>query len=223
MLHRNKRHTCVCDFEWILLRMKWWILISFCVKRFYVCIGHLFSGCQNKEQLDINLTLIKFDYFKLQTIGQRTVHLWFFTPLQLGLNHHQFLQSTPLSPTVIYTECRSKASLVLYFNCISFRSLKTFYTLLTRSLIGVVEVASSPEGWFWAPETRERHPGSFTGPSPHPGAYTADLRGDESRGLPPPRRLPLPVTHRSWGKPHRSKMWLIFAAVCSEFIACCNS
>ncbi|KAA8595307.1 hypothetical protein FQN60_012442 [Etheostoma spectabile] len=73
-----------------------------------------------------------------------------------------------------------------------FRSL----TRLARSFIEVVVVASSPEGCFWAPGNRERQPGSCIGLLPRPGAYAADLRGDESCGIPPPRRLPLPVTYR---------------------------
>lgn len=74
-----------------------------------------------------------------------------------------------------------------------------------------------PRGCLWAPDTRERPPGSCSGPSPRPGAYAADLRGDESCGVPPPRRLPLPVTHRCWGEPRGSMMWLRFC------FTCCNS
>ena len=69
-----------------------------------------------------------------------------------------------------------------------------------------------PRGCLWAPDTRERSPGSCSGPSPRPGAYAADLRGDESCGVPPPRRLPLPVTHRRWGEPHGGMMWLRFVS-----------
>lgn len=68
-------------------------------------------------------------------------------------------------------------------------------------------MARGPEGCFWAPETRERQPGSDSGSPPRPGAFGADLRGDESRGIPPPR-LPLPVTHRCQGNPHESTSWL---------------
>lgn len=56
------------------------------------------------------------------------------------------------------------------------------------------------EGCFWAPGSREQQPGSGSGPPPRPGASAADLRGDESRGV-PPLRLPLPVTHRCRGNP----------------------
>lgn len=73
------------------------------------------------------------------------------------------------------------------------------FKLLARSFTEAVVVATSPKGCVWAPGSRERQSGSCSGPSPRPGA--ADLRGDESRGLPPPRRLPLPVTQRCWGKP----------------------
>uniref|UniRef100_A0A3P8NX75 Platelet-derived growth factor subunit A n=1 Tax=Astatotilapia calliptera TaxID=8154 RepID=A0A3P8NX75_ASTCA len=45
-------------------------------------------------------------------------------------------------------------------------------------------------------ESRERQPGSFGGFSTYSGAYAVDLRGDESRSLPHPCRLPLRVTHR---------------------------
>uniref|UniRef100_A0A3P8NX74 Platelet-derived growth factor subunit A n=1 Tax=Astatotilapia calliptera TaxID=8154 RepID=A0A3P8NX74_ASTCA len=48
-------------------------------------------------------------------------------------------------------------------------------------------------------ESRERQPGSFGGFSTYSGAYAVDLRGDESRSLPHPCRLPLRVTHRCSG------------------------
>lgn len=75
-------------------------------------------------------------------------------------------------------------------------------------------MARGPEGCFWASETRERQPGSGSGPPPRPGAFGADLRGDERRGIPPPR-LPLPVTHRCQGNPHESTSWLF--DVCHDY------
>lgn len=101
-----------------------------------------------------------------------------------------YFENQPLSPTVICTGCRSR---------IAWTSASTTFQSGVKKITRFYKLLAL-EGWFWAPEARERQPGSCSGPSPRPGAYAADLRGDESRDLPPPRRLPLPVTHRCWGK-----------------------
>lgn len=85
-------------------------------------------------------------------------------------------------------------------------SLSTVHQVRSRSLLHHLFHWSRDrdpffsEGCFWAPGSREQQPGSGSGPPPRPGASAADLRGDESRGV-PPLRLPLPVTHRCRGNP----------------------
>lgn len=83
----------------------------------------------------------------------------------------------------------------IHFKLVSFSGITLSFRRSRLALsLKVPTVVSSPAGCFWAPETRERQRGSGSGPSSRPGASAADLRGDESRGFPPPRRLLLPVT-----------------------------
>lgn len=211
----------MCNFERIILRIKWWILLDVRMQKkgFDISVGHLFFWCQT-ELMNINLTSVRSDCLMLHTTGQRAAQQW-SSCQQVGLKHglwslSYYFANPPLFRRYSNLSCRSRASSAP--DRISFRSLdidssirRSWFALSLRWKV----VASSPEGCFWAPESRERQPGSCSGPSPRPGAYAADLR-DESCGIPPPRRLPLPVTHRCWGKPRLRMMWLIFAAACGE-------
>lgn len=68
------------------------------------------------------------------------------------------------------------------------------------SLTEVLDFDHHLEVCFNALGNKERDPGSLRGLLPCPAASAADLRGDETRGLSPPRRLSMPVTNRCRGE-----------------------
>lgn len=170
-------------FERITPGAKIWILLDAWKQSLHFPTGHLYCWCPIQELPVSDTSVITTTQASDVFLG----YSLYFTLVWKSSSprSHSALQKRDIFDSILYPQLiRCGRSNLLHHVFHWSRDCDPFFS----------------EGCFWAPGSREQQPGSGSGPPPRPGASAADLRGDESRGV-PPLRLPLPVTHRCRGNP----------------------
>lgn len=188
------------DFERIVLRTKWWIFLDMWTqKRFSTSIGTCSVYTRMKSSWTYTWSQVWLCDL-LYASDLRTNDGW---TLRFVLFH-----------ILIY--CTTGRNLLHTFNFV--QDFKAHSKFFLSSSIKLEEIVCPPEGWFLAPQSRERQSGSSSGFLTCSGAYAVDQRGDESRGLSHPCWLPLRVTHCCWGELNENSLYLIYSAVRCRYL-----